>query len=269
MSLSVHSNLSALVAQKSQGKATSNLQQSMMRLSTGLRINSAKDDAAGVGISSRLNTQERALNQAKRNTNDGLAVVGGLDGLASSIEDMLGRMKELAVQAATGTYSTSDRANANEEFSSLVSEITAVAAREINGQSQTSAGSLVIQIGAAANETLSVSLTALGAAGLSVASIGITTMAAATSSLTKIDTAIGTIATARGKLGSSMNRMEQITISLDNQIQGTSSVLGSIQDTDFASETTKLTKNQILQQASTAMLAQANQLPQAALSLLG
>ena len=129
MSLSVHTNLSALVAQKSQGKASSNLQQSMMRLSTGLRINSAKDDAAGVGISSRLNTQERALTQAKRNTSDGLAVAGGLDGLASSIEDMLGRMKELAVQASTGTYTDGDRANANSEYVALAAEISERGAR--------------------------------------------------------------------------------------------------------------------------------------------
>ncbi len=269
MSLSVHTNLSALVAQKSQGKASSNLQSSMMRLSTGLRINSAKDDAAGVGISSRLNTQERALNQAKRNTNDGLAVVGGLDGLASSIEDMLGRMKELAVQSATGTYTTGDRTNADAEFSSLVSEITEVAKRQINGQSQSVAGTITIQIGAAAGETLDVTLTDLEASGLVIEAATVATTSGASTAMGLIDTAIKTVATARGQLGSSMNRMEQITISLDNQIQGTASVLGSIQDTDFASETTKLTKNQILQQASTAMLAQANQLPQSALSLLG
>jgi flagellin len=270
MSLSVHTNLSALVAQKSQNKASGNLQQSMMRLSTGLRINSAKDDAAGVGISSRLGVQERALTQAKRNTTDGLAVIAGLDGLTSSIEDMLGRMKELAVQAKTGTYTAGDRDNADAEFQALVSEITAVADRQINGIDQNGViTSLTIQIGAKATEILDVTITDIDATALGVGAAEISTVALASAAIDLIDTAITSVATARGSLGSSMNRMEQITISLDNQIQGTASVLGSIQDTDFASETTKLTKNQILQQASTAMLAQANQLPQAALSLLG
>jgi flagellin len=264
-----------LVAQKSQNKASSNLQQSMMRLSTGLRINSSKDDAAGVGISSRLGVQERALNQAKRNTTDGLAVASGLDGLASSIEDMLGRMKELAVQAKTGTYTSADRTNANAEYQALLQEITAVAGREINGINQESASNIIIQTGAKTGDTLTVEITALSASLLlslaattSLSDANITTVSDAGGQITAIDKAVTAVATARGKLGSSMNRIEQISISLDNQIQGTASVLGSIQDTDFASETTRLTKNQILQQASTAMLAQANQLPQAALSLL-
>jgi flagellin len=272
----INTNVASINTVRILDSSQKELTTSMERLSSGKRINHARDDAAGMAISSKMTSQIKGMNQAVRNTNDGISLVQTADGAMEGISDKLQRMRELAVQSANGIYSTADRAALNTEFQALDDEITRVAdSAKFNDQAllNTSSG-LNIQVGHL-NETSSrisvsradVSSDAMGGDNkINVASIG--TATASQTAITSIDAALSQVNTARASLGSTQNRLETTVKDLKNNVENLSASRSRIQDADFASETANLAKNQILQQAGMAMLAQANQLPQQVLSLL-
>ena len=246
---------------------------SMERLSSGKRINHARDDAAGMVISSKMTSQVRGMNQAVRNTNDGISMVQTADGAMEGIADKLQRMRELAVQSANGIYSTSDRAALDIEFQALDDEIGRVAnSAEFNGTTLlSSTKTLTIQVSYADDSTngkIDVDLTKVTSTGLSINDDVITTQDAASTAIGAIDDALSTVNSARATLGATQNRLETTVTDLKNNVENLSASRSRIEDADFASETAQLAKSQILQQAGMAMLAQANQLPQQVLSLL-
>jgi flagellin len=272
----INTNVASINTVRILDSSQKELTTSMERLSSGKRINHARDDAAGMAISSKMTSQIKGMNQAVRNTNDGISLVQTADGAMEGISDKLQRMRELAVQSANGIYSTADRAALNTEFQALDDEITRVAdSAKFNDQAllNTSSG-LNIQVGHL-NETSSrisvsradVSSDAMGGDNkINVASIG--TATASQTAITSIDAALSQVNTARASLGSTQNRLETTVKDLKNNVENLSASRSRIQDADFASETANLAKSQILQQAGMAMLAQANQLPQQVLSLL-
>jgi len=246
---------------------------SMERLSSGKRINHARDDAAGMAISSKMTSQINGMNQAVRNTNDGISMVQTADGAMEGIASKLQRMRELAVQSANGIYSSSDRAALDIEFQALDDEIGRVASSaEFNGTKLLeTASSINIQVSYADDSTngkIAVSLSAVTSSGLSISNDAITTQDLSSSAIGAIDDALSVVNSARAKLGATQNRLETTVTDLKNNVENLSASRSRIQDADFASETAQLAKSQILQQAGMAMLAQANQLPQQVLSLL-
>ena len=246
---------------------------SMERLSSGKRINHARDDAAGMVISSKMTSQVRGMNQAVRNTNDGISMVQTADGAMEGIADKLQRMRELAVQSTNGIYSTSDRAALDIEFQALDDEIGRVAnSAEFNGTTLlSSTKTLTIQVSYADDSTngkIDVDLTKVTSTGLSINDDVITTQDDASTAIGAIDDALSTVNSARATLGATQNRLETTVTDLKNNVENLSASRSRIEDADFASETAQLAKSQILQQAGMAMLAQANQLPQQVLSLL-
>ena len=246
---------------------------SMERLSSGKRINHARDDAAGMAISSKMTSQIKGMNQAVRNTNDGISMVQTADGAMEGIADKLQRMRELAVQSANGIYSTSDRAALDIEFQALDDEINRVASSaEFNGTNLlNSAQSIDIQVSYADDSTngkIAVSLSSVTSSDLSISASVITSQNASSTAIGAIDDALSTVNSARATLGATQNRLETTVTDLKNNVENLSASRSRIQDADFASETAQLAKSQILQQAGMAMLAQANQLPQQVLSLL-
>ena len=246
---------------------------SMERLSSGKRINHARDDAAGMVISSKMTSQVRGMNQAVRNTNDGISMVQTADGAMEGIADKLQRMRELAVQSANGIYSSSDRAALDIEFQALDDEIGRVAnSAEFNGTTLlSSTKTLTIQVSYADDSTngkIDVDLTKVTSTGLSINDDVITTQDDASTAIGAIDDALSTVNSARATLGATQNRLETTVTDLKNNVENLSASRSRIEDADFASETAQLAKSQILQQAGMAMLAQANQLPQQVLSLL-
>ena len=246
---------------------------SMERLSSGKRINHARDDAAGMAISSKMTSQVRGMNQAVRNTNDGISMVQTADGAMEGIADKLQRMRELAVQSANGIYSSSDRAALDIEFQALDDEIGRVAnSVEFNGTTLlASTKTLTIQVSYADDSTngkIDVDLTKVTSTGLSIATSSIGTQNASSTAIGSVDDALSVINSARATLGATQNRLETTVKDLKNNVENLSASRSRIQDADFASETAQLAKSQILQQAGMAMLAQANQLPQQVLSLL-
>jgi flagellin len=272
MSLTVNTNIASLNAQRNLVGTNRSLNISLQRLSSGLRINSAKDDAAGLALSDKMTAQIRGLNQAVRNANDGISMAQTAEGALQESTNLLQRMRELAVQAANGTYGTSERASLNDEFAQLQSEITRIAtSTTFNGTAVLNGGvsGIVFQVGPDANQTISLAVSGtMTAGGLSVNALSVTTMSAAVAALSAIDTALGTIDTFRGKLGAIQSRLESTVSNLMNISENVSAARSQITDADFAAETANLTRAQILQQSGIAMLAQANYLPQAALTLL-
>jgi flagellin len=284
--LSINTNSASLAAQRNVSSNSSGLQSSIERLSSGLRISSAKDDAAGLAISDRMNAQVRGMNVASRNANDGISKLQVADGALGKVSDNLQRMRELAVQSNNGTLNNTDRANLNREFTELANEVGRVAVdTKFNGNAVFSAAnkSTSLQIGANNGDTLNSNLTddgtatgndlqtSLGgttAAGIATALGDISTAAGAATALTTMDTQIDNVSNLRATIGAGQSRLEQVVAGLDTSSNNLASARGRIVDTDFAKETAALTRSQILQQAGTAMLAQANQLPQGVLSLL-
>jgi len=277
MALTINTNVASLNAQRNLGKSQGSLNKSMQRLSSGLRINSAKDDAAGLAISDRMTSQIRGLNQAARNANDGISLAQTAEGALQETTSILQRMRELAVQSANDT-NTSDRTSLNAEFSQLISEIDRIAdTTSFNGKVLLSGGfataSAVFQVGANAGQTIGVTIAAATTSALGstvhVQSTGVTTRASATTAITYIDVAIGQVDTIRGDLGAVQNRFESTIANLSNVSENLSAARSRILDADVAQETSSMTKFNILQQAGVSILAQANQAPQLALSLLG
>jgi len=274
MAVIINTNVASLNAQRNLNKSQLGLNRSMQRLSSGLRINSAKDDAAGLAISDRMTSQIRGLNQAQRNAQDGISLSQTAEGALVETTNLLQRMRELSVQSANDTNSSEDRTSLQAEFKQLQEEIQRISDNtEFNGRTLlngSATAGLTFHVGANAGETITVSVNSMGLSGLAVgstnASIG--TQSDANAAITTIDTAIGSVDTERGKLGAKMNRLESTIANLNNVSENLSASRSRIMDADIAQETSSMTKNNILQQAGISVLSQANQSTQLALGLL-
>lgn len=267
MALSVNSNISSLNAQRQLARATGDLDTSYERLSSGKRINSAKDDAAGLQISSRLTSQINGLNQASRNANDAISLSQTAEGALDEYTNTVQRMRTLAVQSSNGSNNTADRVALDTEFQELEAELTRIA-------SQTSFGGVALldstyaesfQVGADAGQLISVAITTNFSA---LSSGDLTSFANAQTAISKMDSVLATVTSTRADLGAKQNRFSSVIRSNDNTAQNVSASRSRIEDTDYAKESAILARNSVLQQASSSMLAQANQQPQIALSLL-
>ena len=276
----INTNIMSLNAQRNLSATQSALATSVQRLSTGLRVNSAKDDAAGLAIAERMNTQVRGMNVAIRNANDAISLSQTAEGSLSKINDMGQRMRELAVQSANATNSDSDRQNLDAEYQALAEEIKRnLAGAAFNGTKLfAGAAALTFQVGANAATTDQITINTqnltgdnsivevIGAAGADAASIG--TAAGASAALGKLDTMLATVNAKRAEFGATQNRFEAVIQTLQVSAENQTAARSRIMDADFASETAALTRAQVLQQAGTAMLSQANSLPNNVLSLL-
>lgn len=283
MSLVINTNFASLSAQRNLAKNNESLTLSIQRLSSGLRINSAKDDAAGLAISEKLRAHIRSIGQAVRNSQDGISLTQVAEGSMAEISNILIRMRELAQQAANGSLGDTERAKLDQEYQALRSEIDRISnITEFNGtkllDGTLSSTGISLQVGFqnAAGNTISV-LSGLSAAGslhtqsslgLTGASLTISVVASASAALSMIDSAITNVAGKRGDVGAVQNRLEITIANLRVASENFSAAESRIRDADFAYETAIFTRNQILLQASTAVLAQANTLPQIALQLL-
>jgi len=270
----INTNIKSLVAQQALSINSRGLTKAMEQLSTGKRINSAADDAAGNAIVSKMTAQVRGLNQAVRNANDGISMVQTVEGALNEVSNMLQRMRELALQSANGTYSSADRTALNSEYSALKDEIERISDKTTwNGMQVvgSAATSYQLQVGADAGATMTVSFMDVYNSASTVgsaANTGVATAASAATAVTNLDAAISVIDTYRSELGATINRLQYTTDNLTNVSTNTAASRSRIQDTDYAQTTTELAKRQIIQQAATAMLAQANQQPSSVLSLL-
>ena len=266
----INTNVASLNAQRNLLSSQGSLNQALQRLSSGLRVNSAKDDAAGMAIAQRMTSQSRGMSVAIRNANDAISLAQTAEAGIGVMNDHLQRMRELAVQAASGQYSSGDRTALDTEFQQLASEVARVAANTMfNGKAVlgASAGTFTFQVGAGTttNDTISATtsdLTTIYAPG------DITSSANATTAMNALSTAIDSLNTSRANLGAYQSRFEGVISALSASVENTEAARSRIMDTDYAAETAKLSRAQILQQAGTAMLAQANALPQNVLSLI-
>ena len=280
MAQTINTNVQSLNAQRNLSTSQASLSTSMQRISSGLRINSAKDDAAGLAIAERMNTQVRGMNVAIRNANDGISLAQTADGALGKISDNLQRMRELAVQSANDTNGTSDRTALDNEYKQLAAEnARVITSTQFNGQelltgSGGTAGTFSFQVGAntGADNQITIGTTDMATAmGTNTqggaATLGISAATARTA-MDNIDTALTAVSTARSTFGASQNRFDAVVSNLQVASENQSAARGRIMDADFAAETANLSRAQILQQAGTAMVAQANQLPQSVLRLL-
>jgi flagellin len=270
----INTNIASLNTQRALNRSQGAMQTSLQRLSSGLRINSAKDDAAGLAISERFTAQIRGLNQGVRNANDAISLAQTAEGAMQEVTTALQRIRELAVQSVNSTNSSSDRTSLQQEVSQLQAEITRVSKTEFNGTEVIagSAGTFTFQVGANAGDTIAVSTTDItsGATVGNVVSTGTVAAASAASKLiVAVDSLLDTVNSERAKLGAVQNRFEAVVRNGQNVAENLTASRSRIQDADFALETAALTRSQILQQAGIAMLSQANAQPQSVLSLLG
>ncbi|UCV27641.1 flagellin N-terminal helical domain-containing protein [Ferribacterium limneticum] len=266
----INTNVASLNAQRNLLSSKGDLSQALQRLSSGLRVNSAKDDAAGLAIAERMKSQSMGMNVGIRNANDGISMMQTAEAGLGVMAGHLQRMRELATQASSGQYSDTDRSKLDAEFQQLQSEVARVAtSTKFNGKAiiAGSAGSYTFQVGAANATTDQISATT---SDLSTVYSGsaIATSAGAVSAMDALSTAIDTLNTSRANLGSYQSRFEGVISALSASVENTDAARSRIMDTDYAAETAKLSRAQILQQAGTAMLAQANALPQNVLSLI-
>ena len=268
----INTNVKSLVAQNALTVNSRNLSKTMEQLSTGKRINSAADDAAGLAISNKMTSQVKGLNQAVRNANDGISMLQTAEGATQEITNMLQRMRELAVQSANDTYSADDRTAMGKEVTQLEAEITRIAtSTKWNGmQVLNSAQEKTLQVGISnsTDSDVTINLQDMTATGLDVASLDLGSHTSAQAAMDKLDTAIGKVDSFRADLGAKVNRLNYAADNLTNVSLNTSASRSRIADTDYAQATTELARSQIIQQAATAMLAQANQQPSSVLSLL-
>ena len=290
MALYVNTNTSSINAQRNLAKSSNALSNNYKQLASGSRINSAKDDAAGLQISNRMTSQINGLTQGNRNANDGIALCQTAEGALDEVTNMLQRMRTLAIQSANGTNSSAERTALNDEAKELQKEIKRIGEQtsyggtlKVFGNSNNSlmndvSSTATFQVGSNANETINFSFESMtgllstsivsGASG-SVFHIQLSDAAAAQTSITKLDTLISKVDAYRSKLGATQNRLESTISNQENVIENVSDARSRIKDVDYASETAKMAQQQILQQASTAMLSQANQKNSIALNLLG
>jgi flagellin len=266
----INTNVSALRAQNSSRVASEMLGTAMERLSSGKRINSAKDDAAGLAIATRMDAKVRGLNQAIRNSNDGISLAQTAEGAMGEVSNILVRMRELAVQAANGTSGADDRAAIQTEVTALIAQIDDIATRtDFNGTALLDGtAALDIQTGTDTGQVVNITIADLQSAGLGVDGVDLSTATGASSALAVLDTAVQTVADERANLGAQQNRLEATVNNLTSTVTNLTDAKSRISDADFAAESTKLAAAQILSQASTAMLAQANQSQQGVLNLL-
>jgi flagellin len=272
----ISTNSAALRAQNGSRMANASMQSAMERLSTGRRINSAKDDAAGLAIASSMTSQIKGMSQAIRNANDGISFAQTAEGALGEVTNMLQRVRELAVQSKSGTYSATDRTNLNAEASALQAQIADILTNtKFNGvtvfdyaATDTANDAITIQVGADAANTVDIVKPFLDSDNFEAADFAVDTVANATTTIANVDTALGTVNTARATLGASQSRLNSAVNNLTSTVTNLSDARSRIEDTDFSVETTNLAKSQILSQAATAMLAQANQSQQNVLSLL-
>ncbi|WP_199136238.1 flagellin domain-containing protein [Delftia sp. ASV31] len=285
----INTNLVSLNAQRNLSTSQSSLSTTMQRLSSGLRVNSAKDDAAGLAIAERMNAQVRGMNVAMRNANDGISMAQTAEGALGKLSDNLQRMRELAVQAANDTNGTTDRGSLDKEFQQLAQEIARiVGSTSFNGrQLLDNNNPTVFQVGANTGADNQITITAVNLTGASPGGLAITagtppTLGGALGSLlgagssapdarlsmAAIDTALDLVNNTRATFGAAQNRFEAVISNLQVAAENTASARSRIMDADFAAETANLSRTQILQQAGTAMVAQANQLPQSVLKLI-
>ena len=267
----IYNNPSAISTQTQLASSNVAMSKSLEKLSTGLRVNRAADDAAGLSVSEGLRSQIRGDTMAQRNSNDGLAMLQIAESGTQMITDSLQRMRELAIQSSNGTYTDTDRAYIQSEYTALKSEITRIAqATTYNGINLlATTSSFSFQVSSAksgASSTISFSVATNLSGDLSLGSVG--SQAAAQTAIASIDSALGSVLSMRSDVGAAMNRLEKTVSNLGSMITNTTDAESRIRDTDFASESTKFTRNQILTNSATSMLAQANQLPQGVLSLL-
>jgi flagellin len=274
MGTTINTNVSSLTAQRNLSASQSSLATSMQRLSSGMRVNSAKDDAAGLAIAERMNAQVKGMNVAIRNASDAISLSQTAEGALGKIADSLQRMRELAVQSANATNSDSDRLNLDTEYQALNEEVTRVlTGTKFNGTAVLdAAGTLDFQVGAnnSATDKISVTTTDLTAGtGVSAVTGGsITTAAASLTAMDDIDDALTEISTARASFGATQNRFEAVISNLQVNAENQAASRGRIVDADFAAETANLSRTQVLQQAGMAMVAQANAMPNGVMQLL-
>lgn len=275
----INSNVSAIRAQNASNKAAMGLQTAMERLSSGKRINSAKDDAAGLAISTKMTSEIRGLSAAMRNANDGISVTQTAEGAMGEVANILQRMRELSVQSSSGTVSDTDRAGIQKEVTQLKSQIGDIASRTtfngialLSGTGSLASGgsgtSIKIQTGTNSGETVDVDITGMSLTSLGLTTLDVSTQTGASSALADLDTAINSVSSSRATLGGIQNRLETTVTNLTSTVTNLTEARSRIEDADFSTESTAMAKNQILSQASTAMLAQANQSQQGVLSLL-
>lgn len=274
MGLRIGTNVSSLTAQRNLARASEALGRNYTHLSTGKRVASASDDAAGLSISSRLSAQIRGLDQAVRNTNDGVSMVQTAEGGLAEIDNALSRMRELSVQANNGTLSGADRDNLQAEFTQLSSLVDQVAnSTSFNGTSLLNvAAAVTLQVGSgttAGVDTMSVSTVSATASSLSISALNIGSTGDASAAIAALDTAMQSVSSSRSQFGAVQNRLSAVASSLTVRSENLSAANSRIIDVDVARETAEMTKNSILQQAAISVLAQANAQPQAALRLIG
>ena len=271
MSLSVQTNVAAMDAHRNLVGTTSALQQSMERLSSGYRINKAADDAAGLAISQKLQAQVGGLDQAQRNAQDAVSLVQTADGSMNEVQSMLQRVRDLAVQYNNGTLSTSDKAAITNEVAQLCAEVSRIAGQtKFNGIALLSGGgSITFQVGADDGETITVNARSLFGSGSSYdIDSAVFSFGSGTVTLASIDAAISSVSTARSTFGAVQNRLQHTLNNLATYSENLSASNSQIQDVDMAAEMVNFTKLQVLQQAGTSMLSQANQSQQSVLRLL-
>ena len=267
----INTNANALFAQSAMRTNAREMSNAMQQLSTGNRINSAKDDSAGLAITQSMTSQIRGLNQAVRNANDGINMLQTADGAMVEQSNMLQRMRELAVQAANGTYSSTQRGYLQTEFDELSTQIDDISTNtEWNSLTliDTASADFDFQVGQDADQTITVQIGDMSMAGLSSASFDISTASGASTAITDLDVALEAINSQRATIGAGINRLTYAADNLTNVSANIAASRSTVMDTDYAETSTQLSKTQIIQQAATAMLAQANQQPQSVLSLL-
>ena len=268
----INTNVSALRAQNSSRVANKMQAQAMERLSSGKRINSAKDDAAGLAVATRMEAASRGFSQAIRNANDGISLAQTADSAAGSISDILIRMRDLAMQASNGTLSNDDRGLVQKEVTALISQIGDITTQTTFNGNKLLDGTVTagfdIQTGINATEVVNITVGSLTATTLGVNALSVATAAGASGALTTLDAAIKTVAGERANLGAQQNRLESAVDNLTSRVTNLDESKSRIEDADFSAESTNLAAAQILSQASTAMLAQANQSAQGVMNLL-
>ena len=273
MALRINYNLASSSAQRGLGASQDAYAKQATRLSTGLRINSASDDAAGMAVSEKLKNQVRGLNQAQRNAQDGISLIQTAEGGLAETHNILARMRELAVQAASDTLQDADRTTINAEFTQLTAEVTRIAGtvafngRLLLNNASSSTVDVKLQIGTGNGDTLTVALSNNNATGLGLTG-DVTSQANASSAIGNVDTAIATVSTNRANLGAMQNRLESVGRSLAVASENTAAANSRVADADIAASMSELVRAQILQQAGISVLAQANQAPSLVLQLL-
>lgn len=275
MGLSVYNNVEAQNAHRLLSNTNSSISKSIERLSSGLRINRGADDAAGLAVSEGMRSQIRGMNVAQRNAQDGVSMVQVADGALGTVGDMLQRVRDLAVQSSNGTLTDAQRTNLDVEVQQILAEVGKTGTdTEFNGLKilagsvATAASAVTLQVGANASQSIAFTIGTVSASDLGISGIAVSTAAGASAAIASLDAAISTVTTARANLGAIQNRLENTINRLGVTAENVQAAESRIRDADMAQEMIMFTKNQILQQSGTAMLAQANQAPQNILSLL-